>query len=77
MIHFLLRSVRIAAISMLQLPSAMMRITLSANWSLPVPADARVMRGFDILVSETRSRTIYDLESETRDRAVTLDLALL
>jgi hypothetical protein len=27
------------------------------------------MRGFDILVSETRSRTIYDLESETRDRA--------
>ena len=29
------------------------------------------MRGFDILVSETRSRTIYDLKSETRDRAVT------
>jgi hypothetical protein len=27
------------------------------------------MRGFDILVSETRSRTIYDLESETRDPA--------
>ena len=27
------------------------------------------MRGFDILVSETRSCTIYDLESETRDRA--------
>lgn len=27
------------------------------------------MRGFDILVSETRSRTIYDLESEMRDRA--------
>ena len=41
------------------------------NRSLPVPADARVMRGFDILVSETRSRTIYDPESETRDRAVT------
>jgi hypothetical protein len=30
------------------------------------------MRGFDILVSEIRSRTFYyDLESETRDRAVT------
>jgi hypothetical protein len=71
MIHFLLRSVRIAAISMLQLPSAMMRITLSANWSLQVPTDTRVMRGFDILVSETRSRTIYDLESGTRDRPVT------
>jgi hypothetical protein len=27
------------------------------------------MRGFDILVGETRSRTIYDLESEARDRA--------
>jgi hypothetical protein len=27
MIHFLLRSVRIAAMSMLQLPSAMMRMT--------------------------------------------------
>jgi hypothetical protein len=27
-----------------------MRITLSANWSPPVPADARVMRDFYILV---------------------------